>query len=106
MLWAAYFSSAGVCSRAYWADAAGAGALDANATLPPRNRKCDARHSGPARPLLTITSRLESRSVMITRAAYSVRERVYPLAVLFVGLMATFGGIGLLGYGLLALMGY
>jgi hypothetical protein len=43
---------------------------------------------------------------MITRTAYSVRERVYPLAVLFVGLTAAFGGIGLLGYGLLALMGY
>src|SRR4029077_10384562 len=47
MLSAAYSPSAGVCSRAYSPDAAGAGALDANATLTPRNRECDARHSGP-----------------------------------------------------------
>jgi hypothetical protein len=60
----------------------------------------------PGRSLLTIIGLLEPRSVMITRTAYSVRERVYPLAVLFVGLTATFGGIGLLGYALLALMGY
>jgi hypothetical protein len=43
---------------------------------------------------------------MVTRNTYPVRERVYPLALLFMGLTAAFGGIGLLGYGLLALFGY
>jgi hypothetical protein len=62
--------------------------------------------TAPGRPLLTINQLAWARGVMITRTAYSLRERVYPLAVLFVGLTATFGGIGLLGYGLLALMGY
>ena len=75
-------------------------------TQPPRNRRWDARHSGPARPLLTISGRLELRCVMVTRNTYPVRERVYPLALLFMGLTAAFGGIGLLGYGLLALFGY
>jgi|HubBroStandDraft_5_1064220.scaffolds.fasta_scaffold342722_2 hypothetical protein len=43
---------------------------------------------------------------MVTRSAYSVRERVYPLALVFLGMTATVGAIGLLGFGLLALMGY
>ena len=43
---------------------------------------------------------------MLTRSAYLVRERVYPLASLCVGIVFTFGWIGLLGYGLLALMDY
>jgi hypothetical protein len=43
---------------------------------------------------------------MLTRTAYLVKERVYPLALLFVGLVFTVGWIGFLGYGLLALMGY
>ncbi|HWS07695.1 MAG TPA: hypothetical protein VN362_07665 [Xanthobacteraceae bacterium] len=72
----------------------------------PRNLRCDARHSGPVRPLLIVNSRLGLRCVMVTRNAYPVRERIYPLALLFVGMTATLGGIGLLGYGLLALMGY
>ena len=43
---------------------------------------------------------------MLTRSAYLVQERIYPLVQLFVGLVFTFGCIGLLGYGLLALMGH
>jgi hypothetical protein len=43
---------------------------------------------------------------MLTKSAYLVRERIYPLALLFVGLVFTFGWIGLLGYGLLVLLGY
>jgi hypothetical protein len=43
---------------------------------------------------------------MLTRNANLVRERIYPLASLFVALVFTFGWIGLLGYGLLVLMGY
>jgi hypothetical protein len=75
-------------------------------TQPPRNLRCDARHSGPVRPLLIVNSRLGLRCVMVARNAYPVRERIYPLALLFVGMTATLGAIGLLGYGLLALMGY
>lgn len=43
---------------------------------------------------------------MLTRSAYLVRDRVYPLALLFAGLVFTVGWIGLLGYGLLSLLGY
>ena len=43
---------------------------------------------------------------MDTRNAYLIRERIYPLGQLFVGLVFTSGCIGLLGYGLLALMGH
>jgi hypothetical protein len=43
---------------------------------------------------------------MLTRNAYLVGERIYPLASLFVGVAFTFGSIGLLGYGLLILIGY
>ena len=42
---------------------------------------------------------------MLTRNAHLVQERIYPLVQLFVGLVFTFGCIGLLGYGLLAIMG-
>jgi hypothetical protein len=41
---------------------------------------------------------------MLTRSAYLVKDRVYPLALLFVGLVLTVGWIGFLGYGLLTLM--
>jgi hypothetical protein len=43
---------------------------------------------------------------MLTKNAYLVQERIYPLASLCVGILFTFGCIGLLGYGLLAIMGY
>jgi len=43
---------------------------------------------------------------MLTRSASLARERIYPLALLFVGLVFVVGWIGLLGYGLLAVMGY
>ena len=43
---------------------------------------------------------------MATRNAYLVQERIYPLVQLSVGVVFTFGCIGLLGYGLLALIGY
>jgi hypothetical protein len=43
---------------------------------------------------------------MLTRNGYLVPERIYPLASLCVGIVFTFGCIGLLGYGMLALMGY
>jgi hypothetical protein len=43
---------------------------------------------------------------MPTKNVYLVQERIYPLVQLFVGLVFTFGCIGLLGYGMLALMGY
>jgi hypothetical protein len=40
------------------------------------------------------------------RSASLVRERIYPLALLFAGLMVAVGSIGLLGYGFLALTGH
>ena len=43
---------------------------------------------------------------MPTGNAYLSRERILPLASLFVALVFTFGWIGLLGYGLLVLIGY
>jgi hypothetical protein len=43
---------------------------------------------------------------MLTKNASIIGERIYPLALLFVGLVFTCGWIGLLGYGLLALIGY
>ena len=43
---------------------------------------------------------------MLTRNAYLVQARIYPLVQLCVGVVLTFGCIGLLGYGILALMGY
>jgi hypothetical protein len=43
---------------------------------------------------------------MLTRNAYLVQERIYPLVQLAVGIVFTFGCIGLLGYGMLALVGY
>jgi hypothetical protein len=43
---------------------------------------------------------------MLTKSASIIVERVYPLALLSVGLVFTFGWIGLLGYGFLALIGY
>ena len=43
---------------------------------------------------------------MLTRNGYLDPERIYPLATLSVGIVFTFGCIGLLGYGMLALMGY
>jgi hypothetical protein len=43
---------------------------------------------------------------MLTRNADLVGERIYPLALLVVGVVFTFGWIGLLGYGLLFLIGY
>jgi hypothetical protein len=43
---------------------------------------------------------------MQMRSASLVRERIYPLALLFAGLMVAVGSIGVLGYGLLALMGH
>ena len=42
---------------------------------------------------------------MLARNEYLVRERVYPLVQLSVGVVFTFGCIGLLGYGMLALIG-
>jgi hypothetical protein len=48
---------------------------------------------------------VEARCVMLARSAYLVRERIYPLTLLFVGLVLTVGWLYLLGYGLLALMG-
>ena len=44
--------------------------------------------------------------VMLTRNGYLAPERIYPLASLSVGIVFTFGCIGLLGYGMLAIMGY
>jgi hypothetical protein len=50
---------------------------------------------------------LKSRVVvMTTKNIYLVRKSVGPLAFLFVGLTLTVGWIGLLGYGLLALIGH
>ena len=43
---------------------------------------------------------------MLTRNGYLDPERIYPLASLSVGIVFAFGCIGLLGYGMLALMGY
>ena len=43
---------------------------------------------------------------MLTRNAYLTREQFLPLASVFVGLVFMVGWIGLLGYGLLAIMGY
>ena len=43
---------------------------------------------------------------MPTKNAHLVQERIYPLVQLSVGVAFTFGFIGLLGYGILALMGY
>ena len=43
---------------------------------------------------------------MLTRNAYLARERILPLASIFVGLVFALGWIGLLGYGLLVLMSY
>jgi predicted RND superfamily exporter protein len=43
---------------------------------------------------------------MLTRNTYSARERLLPLASIFVGLVFAFGWIGLLGYSMFALMGY
>ena len=43
---------------------------------------------------------------MLTRNAHLVRQQIYPLVQLSVGVVFTFGCIGLLGYGILALMGY
>jgi hypothetical protein len=43
---------------------------------------------------------------MPMRSASLVRERIYPLALLFAGLMVAVGSIGLLGYGFLALTGH
>jgi predicted RND superfamily exporter protein len=43
---------------------------------------------------------------MLARNAYLVQERIYPLVQLAVGIVFTFGCIGLLGYGMLALVGY
>ena len=43
---------------------------------------------------------------MLTKNAYLVQERIYPLAQLSAGIVFTFGCIGLLGYSILALMGY
>jgi hypothetical protein len=45
-------------------------------------------------------------SVMAAKNAYLVQERLYPLVQLSVGVVFSFGCIGLLGYGLLAIMGY
>ena len=43
---------------------------------------------------------------MFTRNAYLVPQRIYPLVQLSAGIAFTFGFIGLVGYGLLAIMGY
>jgi hypothetical protein len=43
---------------------------------------------------------------MLMRNASLVRERIYPLALLFAGLIVAVGSIGVLGYGLLALTGH
>jgi hypothetical protein len=43
---------------------------------------------------------------MPIKNAYLVQERIYPLTSLSVGIVFTFGCIGLLGYGLLVIMGY
>jgi hypothetical protein len=43
---------------------------------------------------------------MPVKNAHLVQERIYPLVQLSVGVAFTFGCIGLLGYGMLALMGY
>ena len=47
----------------------------------------------------------QGQCVMPTKNAYLVQERIYSLVQLFVGLVFTFGCIGLLGYGLLVLLG-
>jgi hypothetical protein len=44
--------------------------------------------------------------IMLTRNALLVRDRIYPLAQLFVGLVFVVSLIGVLGYGFLVLMGY
>ena len=56
-------------------------------------------------PLVLVAS-VQGQCVMPTKNVYLVQERIYPLVQLFVGLVFTFGCIGLLGYGALALMGY
>ena len=43
---------------------------------------------------------------MLTRNAYLVQQQIYPLVRLSAGIAFTFGCIGLLGYGMLALLGY
>ena len=43
---------------------------------------------------------------MFTRNAYLAPQRIYPLVQLSAGIAFTFGCIGLLAYGMLALMGY
>lgn len=43
---------------------------------------------------------------MLARSVYLVRERIYPITMIFVGLVLTVGWIGLLGYGLFALIGH
>ena len=43
---------------------------------------------------------------MPTKNAYLVQERIYPLTSLCVGIVITFGCIGILGYGVLVIMGY
>jgi hypothetical protein len=47
----------------------------------------------------------EAWGVMLARSLSLVRGWVYP-SVLLVGLVLTVGWVGLLGYGLLALIGY
>ena len=43
---------------------------------------------------------------MLTRNESLVRERIYPLGLLFVGLVSVVSCIGILGYGLVVLIGY
>jgi hypothetical protein len=43
---------------------------------------------------------------MLTRNAYLVPQRIYPLVQLSAGIAFTFGCICLLSYGVLTLMGY
>ena len=43
---------------------------------------------------------------MLTRSIHLFREQVAPVALLFAALAVTVGWIGLLGYGILALVGF
>jgi hypothetical protein len=51
-------------------------------------------------------SSAQGKRVMITRNGYLVQQQIYPLVQLSAGIALTFGCIGLLAYGMLALMGY
>jgi len=67
--------------------------------------RCDVYDTArPSSPWYCVNQCRES--VMAAKNAYLVQERLYPLLQLSSGIVFTFCCIGLLGYGMLALMGY